>query len=577
MRQRAREAGLCTRCCKTKPLPGFVICSPCKVTTIGLTRRRRQAIQKHAELQNIVKAHERAGDEASEHQLHTDAAQWYRAALNLGASTRDVRLRVTEKLAQAYFLGSKPALAQPFLDELANAYNSSSGNNDEILTTFCRIANILWVNARPDRSLIVLERAIKFIDDNGLSALHRAEIDILRVRYLHIAGRPDEALTLLNTMENSSEIRRIADWSSYCEEKGLEAALQGRPQEMHAWFKRALAPAKGESSPFGITGVWVQYSNAALCLGDIRLVKTCLESALRIARQHQMLWRIPYLCAVYADFLSVIDQHIAAREYLLEALAYDAEAPVLGELIVSIGLPIALHLRDRVLVERFERSVMQMPRKRGHAEYVNENIAEAQALLYASRGEYRRAQTFLHRALPSAQRRGWQCWEYALTAARYGVATDIPLLRRMLARRLALPHSEVVRACLSLFDGFVADRKKQPALARSHAIDAARQFDALHWYGYAKLARTLLPSQAAVSSRMGPKLLPSTDVQAALTSREREVAQLILRGLTNRAIADELNISPHTVDSHVNSIMNRLGIRSRYQLADIFNQSSEIL
>jgi non-specific serine/threonine protein kinase len=52
-----------------------------------------------------------------------------------------------------------------------------------------------------------------------------------------------------------------------------------------------------------------------------------------------------------------------------------------------------------------------------------------------------------------------------------------------------------------------------------------------------------------------------------LTQREREVAVLIARGYTNRQIAEELVISEWTVDTHVRHIMNKLGQRSRAQVA----------
>ncbi len=49
----------------------------------------------------------------------------------------------------------------------------------------------------------------------------------------------------------------------------------------------------------------------------------------------------------------------------------------------------------------------------------------------------------------------------------------------------------------------------------------------------------------------------------ALTARENEVLQLLARGLTNRAIAQELGITQHTVKFHVNAIMSKLHAQSR--------------
>ncbi len=51
-----------------------------------------------------------------------------------------------------------------------------------------------------------------------------------------------------------------------------------------------------------------------------------------------------------------------------------------------------------------------------------------------------------------------------------------------------------------------------------------------------------------------------------LTSREREVLQLIAEGLSNKGIADELFISVKTVEAHKAHIMNKLNARNRTDL-----------
>jgi DNA-binding NarL/FixJ family response regulator len=48
-----------------------------------------------------------------------------------------------------------------------------------------------------------------------------------------------------------------------------------------------------------------------------------------------------------------------------------------------------------------------------------------------------------------------------------------------------------------------------------------------------------------------------------LTPREQEVLQLLAEGLTNRAIAQELAVSEHTIKFHVNAIMTKLDAQSR--------------
>jgi DNA-binding CsgD family transcriptional regulator len=54
---------------------------------------------------------------------------------------------------------------------------------------------------------------------------------------------------------------------------------------------------------------------------------------------------------------------------------------------------------------------------------------------------------------------------------------------------------------------------------------------------------------------------------APLSKREAEVARLVAEGLSNKQIGARLLISEHTVDSHVRSILNKLGVGSRAQVA----------
>jgi predicted ATPase/DNA-binding CsgD family transcriptional regulator len=59
----------------------------------------------------------------------------------------------------------------------------------------------------------------------------------------------------------------------------------------------------------------------------------------------------------------------------------------------------------------------------------------------------------------------------------------------------------------------------------------------------------------------------SSASSSPLTPREREIAVLIARGLSNRGIADELVISPATAARHVANILTKLGFSSRAQVA----------
>jgi non-specific serine/threonine protein kinase len=79
----------------------------------------------------------------------------------------------------------------------------------------------------------------------------------------------------------------------------------------------------------------------------------------------------------------------------------------------------------------------------------------------------------------------------------------------------------------------------------------------------------------AVSSAE-PGVAPTSDKLAQLTAREREVAMLIARGQSNRQIAETLVIAERTVTNHVEHIFDKLGFRSRAQVATWITEQSHV-
>ncbi|MGW3463693.1 response regulator transcription factor, partial [Streptomyces olivaceoviridis] len=55
-----------------------------------------------------------------------------------------------------------------------------------------------------------------------------------------------------------------------------------------------------------------------------------------------------------------------------------------------------------------------------------------------------------------------------------------------------------------------------------------------------------------------------------LTRSELGVVRLIAHGATNREAAERLFLSPHTVNTHLRHAFEKLGVRSRVQLARLY-------
>ncbi|WP_019630554.1 ATP-binding protein [Actinomadura atramentaria] len=72
----------------------------------------------------------------------------------------------------------------------------------------------------------------------------------------------------------------------------------------------------------------------------------------------------------------------------------------------------------------------------------------------------------------------------------------------------------------------------------------------------------------ALAERPAPSAPDERPDRPALTPREREIAELVAAGLTNREIADRLVIAKRTVDSHVEHILAKLGFSSRARIGE---------
>jgi two-component system response regulator DctR len=59
----------------------------------------------------------------------------------------------------------------------------------------------------------------------------------------------------------------------------------------------------------------------------------------------------------------------------------------------------------------------------------------------------------------------------------------------------------------------------------------------------------------------------------SLTDRERDVMDLVIAGLPNKLVADQLNISVRTVEVHRSRVFDKMGVKSAVELANVLRPS----
>jgi non-specific serine/threonine protein kinase len=155
-------------------------------------------------------------------------------------------------------------------------------------------------------------------------------------------------------------------------------------------------------------------------------------------------------------------------------------------------------------------------------------------------------------------------------AVEYGNAANIATCLEGMAM-LALVEDDPARAVrlIGAASGLRAEGGDRAAPDWSKEVDAGlvsarsklgRQADTAWRHGAA-----LGTAEAVRYATGAPASVP--DVLSPLTARELQVAKLIAEGMTNSEIAKRLRMAERTADAHVEHIRNKLGLRTRSQIA----------
>ncbi|MGW5263559.1 helix-turn-helix transcriptional regulator [Microbispora sp. NPDC004025] len=114
-----------------------------------------------------------------------------------------------------------------------------------------------------------------------------------------------------------------------------------------------------------------------------------------------------------------------------------------------------------------------------------------------------------------------------------------------------------------------AEAEARAGLALGDGAAAAGFREAAQWYGRLGATHDAARCRRALRDIGVDVPLPRGGRRGAgaLSQREREVARLVALGRTNREIADVLFLSTRTVETHVATVLRKLGVRSRTQIA----------
>ena len=553
------------------------------------------------------------------------AAHWFEAALRLLPESASDHERVELLLPRAQALAATGQFAEShatLLESLEIVPPEATILRTELASTCARVEHLLGLHEQAhDRLVRALDELPEDISPEGVSlmieltmdGLHRMNYEAMRgwgERAAAAAERIDDPALRAAALAASARGSAVPGHSAEADRQRVEAAEQidgladavlarrldaithlagaelylHRFADAHAHAERALAvgtaTGQGQQFPlvFPILGItwffegepvravdpldgaveaarlsgnaqtlaWSLYtrSRIAMTLGDLPLAMSAAQEAVDLVDDDRPNHPLSHAAWALAEAQLEVGEAERAVE-LLERTTGGADMP----LVAASFRPYCLELlaRARLALGHGDAAARAAATARTSADAVGLPLASAWA----------------DRALAAVALEagdGAGAARLALGAAQTADAAGAPL-EAAVARTLA------GRALAEAGDRDGAREALEAAASELQRIGAIRHRDAAE--------RELRRIGHRIQRRSPPPAAEGTGI-ALLTERELEIARRIVDRRTNRQIAEELFLSPKTVETHIRNIFGKLGAGSRVEVARIVERAERL-
>ncbi|HET8844796.1 MAG TPA: tetratricopeptide repeat protein, partial [Ktedonobacteraceae bacterium] len=296
---------------------------------------------------------------------------------------------------------------------------------------------------------------------------------------------------------------------------GILAVFQREHQRAIGLFEESLALYRSVGDLLYVGTLLYFLSHALLREGDLTRARLMLEEAVALARQVRARWKIGIILSLMGQIALLQGEVEQAEALLSESIQISQE---MGNqrnmarnslLLASLALTQGNDARARVQYEEGLALAVEL----GFADSIALGL-KGLACVAAAQGHFTRA------------------------ALLWGAADNLPG-----SRSVPIPQVVTERAMTA-----VRTHLGAPAFAQALSD-----------------GRAMTPAQvlAADNAFPAPQIKRSPVYPAGLTVREVEVLRLVAASLTDAQVAEQLVISVRTVNKHLTSIYNKLGVSSR--------------
>ena len=275
--------------------------------------------------------------------------------------------------------------------------------------------------------------------------------------------------------------------------------------------------------------------------------------------------------------VSMVGFSTSAIQYPPEAAPYIAESVRINRALnnpAGLALALARQASGSLFTGDFTLMVSQLDEAERLAlelgdERILSRLAGIRALLYVQEGDVAAARSRLDATLQRGTNRSDHQASFALmilAAVLHGQGLDVWSARVLGLAEVSrgthqTPGEETVAAYISRFTGIGDSRAEVRARLGDEAF--AREIAAGKRLTMDDLRTIPRPQEAAPPSTSSGQSTSSSTPAESLTARELDVLRLLAHDLSNPQIAERLVVSRRTVDAHLRSIYDKLGVKSR--------------
>ena len=513
----------------------------------------------------VLKFAPAAAERASSLGAHREAADQYARALRFSHTLPpEERASLLDRRAHESFLTDEYGVARESLEE-ALAYHRMAGNRHKEGNSLRALSEVLWCPGRTAEAEGAARRAVAVLEPLSPGPQ-------LAMAYSNLASLYKDADDAVNAVEWGTRAIELAEQLDntpiFVHALTTIGAVELRAGQAEGGAKLDRGLELAERAGVDVLGgrIFVLGAAAAVVRRSSALADRYLDAGIEYCSERGLeLFRL-YLIA----YRSVLElqrgrwAEAADSAAVVLRIPRTSTVPRINALVV-LGL-VRARRGDPAVWEPLDEA-LALAEPTGELQRIEPvAAARAEAAWLEGKDELVAAETDGALALAVERQSGWAIAELAVWRRRAGIheelpGDDWPSTGEELGR-LRLPYDAAL------------------ARADTGGADALRlALDELHGLG-ARAAAAIVARRLRELGVRGVARGPRTATRehpSGLTTRERDVLDLLGEGLTNAEISARLVISDKTVGHHVSSILGKLGVRSRYDAAKLAAQDRELL